>query len=76
MIEIYYILSEILFISIFFSLPILFIDKNYYTKSIKINFIDKIPVNGKNQRTDQGNMNTNKKETAQRYNYKMQSINR
>ena len=44
MIEIYYILSEILFISIFFSLPILLINKNYYTKLLKINFIDKISI--------------------------------
>ncbi len=44
MIEIYYIFSEIFFISIFFSLPILLINKNYYRKLEKINFIDKISI--------------------------------
>jgi len=44
MIELYYILSEIFFISIFFSLPILLIDKNYYTKLGTINFIDKVSI--------------------------------
>lgn len=45
MIEIFYILIEILFITTFFSLPIILIDKNYYTKSLKFNFIDKISIN-------------------------------
>tara|TARA_B100001142_G_C14338765_1_gene656956 strand:- start:1249 stop:2559 length:1311 start_codon:yes stop_codon:yes gene_type:complete len=44
MIEIYYIISEILFISIFFSLPILLVDKSYYIKFLQINFIDKISI--------------------------------
>tara|TARA_B110000196_G_scaffold266553_1_gene239876 strand:- start:140 stop:1447 length:1308 start_codon:yes stop_codon:yes gene_type:complete len=44
MIELFYILTEIIFIIIFFSLPILLIDKNYYAKSLKFDFIDKISV--------------------------------
>ena len=44
MIELYYILSEIFFILIFFSLPILLIDKNCYTKLGTINFIDKVSI--------------------------------
>ena len=45
MIEIFYIITEILFITIFFSLPIILIDKNYYVNSLKLSFIDKLSIN-------------------------------
>jgi len=44
MIEIYYILSEILFISIFFSLPVILINENYYSRSLKFNLFDKVSL--------------------------------
>ena len=44
MIEIFYIFTEILFITIFFLLPINLIDKNYYFKLFKFNLIDKVSI--------------------------------
>ena len=45
MIEIFYIITEILFIITILSLPVFFIDKNYYFKSLKFTFIDKLAIN-------------------------------
>ena len=45
MIEIFYIITEILFIVTIFSLPVFLIDKKYYLKSLKFSFIDKLSIN-------------------------------
>ena len=45
MIEIFYIITEILFIITIFSLPIILVDKNYYVNSLKLNLIDKLSIN-------------------------------
>ena len=45
MIEIFYIITEILFIITFLSLPIILVDKNYYVNSLKLNFVDKLSIN-------------------------------
>ena len=45
MIEILYIITEILFIVTTLSLPVFLIDKNYYFKYFKFTFIDKLAIN-------------------------------
>ena len=45
MIEIFYIITEILFIITFLSLPIILVDKNYFINSLKLNFMDKLSIN-------------------------------
>ena len=45
MIEIFYIIVQVLFILTIFSLPAIFINKKYYFKELKINFFDKISIN-------------------------------
>jgi|TARA_B110000027_G_scaffold134189_1_gene165457 hypothetical protein len=42
--EIFYIITEILFIITILSLPIFLIEKKYYLKSLDINFIDKLSI--------------------------------
>jgi len=45
MIEIFYIITEILFILIIFSLPAFLVGENYYSKFLKFTFIDKLSIN-------------------------------
>jgi len=45
MIELFFIITQILFIIVIFSLPIFLIDEKYYLKQLKFNFIDKISIN-------------------------------
>ena len=45
MIEIFYIITQILFILVIFSLPVFLVDEKYYAKSIKFTFIDKLSIN-------------------------------
>ena len=45
MIEIFYIITEILFIITFLSLPIILVDRNYFINSLKLNFMDKLSIN-------------------------------
>jgi hypothetical protein len=45
MIEIFYIITQILFILVLFSLPTFLVDENYYSKSLKFTFIDKLSIN-------------------------------
>jgi hypothetical protein len=44
MIEIFYIITEVLFITTFFSLPAVLIKKNYYIKALKFNFFDNLSL--------------------------------
>ncbi len=44
MIEIYYIISQILFITIFSSIPIFLINENNFIKKLDTNFMDKISI--------------------------------
>jgi hypothetical protein len=45
MIEIFYIITQILFILSIFFLPTLLVDENYYSRSLKFTFIDKLSIN-------------------------------
>ena len=45
MIEIFYIITEILFILVIFSLPAFLVGEKYYSKFLKFTFIDKLSIN-------------------------------
>jgi hypothetical protein len=45
MIEIFYIITEILFILAIFSLPTFLVGENYYSKFLKFTFIDRLSIN-------------------------------
>jgi len=45
MIEIFYIITEILFILVIFSLPTFLVGEKYYSKFLKFTFIDKLSIN-------------------------------